>query len=64
MFKCTTDIRQTVTKELTSEVLHQMLADEHVKVQEQALMIYRNLFHASENEIQVVLDENGETLLN
>ena len=39
------------------------MEDENIRVQEQALMICRNLLYQTENEIQQVLDSGGDSLL-
>jgi hypothetical protein len=51
VFKCAKDIKVMVMKELTNDRLIELLEDENFKVQEQVLMIYRNLLFKTEEDI-------------
>ena len=44
LFKSSSEIRKNIMKELKYERILELLEDSHVKVQQQALMILRNLF--------------------
>ncbi|CDW81757.1 armadillo repeat-containing protein [Stylonychia lemnae] len=63
LFRCNKDIKIIVVKELTSRRLIQLMSDSNSKIQEQALMIYRNLLHQTEQDIQQVLSDGGDEFL-
>ena len=63
LFRCSKDVKTAVNKELTSDILLSLLSDENQKLQEQALMIYRNLLSQAVDIDTHVLDEAGDKLL-
>ena len=63
LFKSGNEVKTTVMKELTPARLLDLMEDPHLKVQEQALMIYRNLLYGGEQDVQQVLTEGGDKLL-
>eukprot|EP00347_Sterkiella_histriomuscorum_P015675 403356120 len=63
LYRCSRDVKLIVTKELTSDVLLKLLEDSNLKVQEQGLMIYRNLLY-HKDDIQQTLNDGGDTLIN
>ena len=51
LFKAPKDVKNAMMKELTYKKLIEFLDDPNTKVQEQALMIYRNLMFQTEDDI-------------